>query len=79
MRSFGRCIWLCGWLLQRLNNEKMPLVLDDVIDVTDESQLTGVLKAMSMVNTEQTILLTSDKDLVNRLEDMHIACNVVTL
>lgn len=62
-----------------LNNEKMPLVLDDVIDVTDESQLTGVLKAMSMVNTEQTILLTSDKDLVNRLEDMHIACNVVTL
>ena len=62
-----------------LNNEKMPLVLDDVIDVTDESQLTGVLKAMSMVNTEQTILLTSDKDLVNRLEDIHIACNVVTL
>ena len=62
-----------------LNNEKMPLVLDDVIDVTEESQLTGVLKAMSMVNTEQTILLTSDKDLVNRLEDMHIACNVVTL
>ncbi len=62
-----------------LNDEKMPLLLDNVVDVTDESQLTGVLKAISTVDTEQVILLTSDKTLMKKLEDMHITCNVVTL
>ena len=57
----------------------MPLLLDDVVDVSDERQLTGVFKAISTVDTEQVILLTSDSELMKKLEDMRITCNVVTL
>ena len=57
----------------------MPLLLDDVVDASDERQLTGVFKAISTVDTEQVILLTSDSELMKKLEDMRITCNVVTL
>ena len=62
-----------------LDDEKMPLLLDDVVDASDERQLTGVFKAISTVDTEQVILLTSDNELMKKLEDMRITCNVVTL
>ncbi len=62
-----------------LDDEKMPLLLDDVVDASDERQLTGVFKAISTVDTEQVILLTSDSELMKKLEDMRITCNVVTL
>ena len=57
----------------------MHLMLDDVVDASDERQLTGVFKAISTVDTEQVILLTSDSELMKKLEDMRITCNVVTL
>jgi len=38
-----------------------------------------VYKAISTVDTEQVILLTSDSELMKKLEDMRITCNVVTL
>ena len=62
-----------------LDDEKMPLLLDDVVDASDERQLTGVFKAISTVDTAQVILLTSDSELMKKLEDMRITCNVVTL
>ena len=57
----------------------MPLVLDDVVSVADEKQLSGLLEVIKGVGTDQTILLTSDKALLKKLDDMHITCNVVTL
>ena len=64
---------------QVLDTENMPLVLDDVVSATDEKQLSGILDVIKGVGTDQTILLTSDKALLKKLDDMHITCNVVTL
>ena len=62
-----------------MNGEKMPLMLDDVVDATDDQQLIGVLKAISTVQTDQTILLTSDKELAARLESRHVKFNSIEL
>ena len=62
-----------------MNGEKMPLMLDDVVDAADDQQLIGVLKAISTVQTDQTILLTSDKELAARLESMHVKFNSIEL
>ena len=62
-----------------MNGEKMPLMLDDVVDAADDQQLIGVLKAISTVQTDQTILLTSDKELAARLEGMHVKFNSIEL
>ena len=64
---------------QVLDTENMPLVLDDVVSATDKKQLSGILDVIKGVGTDQTILLTSDKALLKKLDDMHITCNVVTL
>lgn len=62
-----------------MNGEKMPLMLDDVVDAANDQQLMGVLKAISTVQTDQTILLTSDKELAARLESMHVKFNNIEL
>ena len=62
-----------------MNGEKMPLMLDDVVDAADDQQLIGVLKAISTVQTDQTILLTSDKELAARLESRHVKFNSIEL
>lgn len=61
------------------DDEKLPLLLDDVIGAADEAQITGVLMAIGMVGTDQIILLTSNKEFVERLESMHVKCNIVDL
>lgn len=61
------------------DDEKLPLLLDDVIGAADEAQITGVLRAIGMVGTDQIILLTSNKEFVERLESMHVKCNIVDL
>ena len=62
-----------------LDDEKMPLLLDDVVSTVDDDGLDGVLKAISYVETEQIILLTSDESVVSRLQNMDCKCNVVAL
>ena len=62
-----------------LDDEKMPLLLDDVVSTVDDDGLDGVLKAISYVETEQIILLTSDESVVSRLQNMNCKCNVVAL
>ncbi len=60
---------------QVMDNEKLPLILDDVVDAVDEKQLAGVLNAISSVGSEQVILLTHDRKLTDMMETMNIRCS----
>lgn len=62
-----------------MNCEKMPLILDDVVNAENENQLMGVLDVVKKSGAEQVLLLTSDKALMQKLEDMNITCNQITL
>ena len=62
-----------------MNKEKMPLVIDDAINLKEGMQSEDILKAVSKTGAEQTIILTSDENMVQKLTDANIMCNIVRL
>lgn len=62
-----------------LGTEKLPLVLDDVVSVTDRESLTNALRAIGTVKTDQIIWLTSDAGVADMIRDMNIAANLIEL
>lgn len=62
-----------------MNKEKMPLVIDDAINLKEGMQSEDILKAISKTGAEQTIILTSDENMVQKLTDANIMCNIVRL
>lgn len=77
VRSVYLAVRLC--VAEIMNTERLPLVLDDVVDVTDRAGLEGVLKAISSVNTEQVVVLTSDDRLSGMIKEMNVPVNTVNL
>lgn len=62
-----------------VDNERLPLVLDDVVDVDDRDGLMDALRAVGMVKTEQIILLTSNRDIADMIGEMNVPANIVEL
>lgn len=58
---------------------RMPVILDDVIEADDSEKLLSVVECLNTIETEQLIILSSNKELADKLTDIDIAYNMVEL
>lgn len=54
---------------------KMPVIIDDAIWAKDSRQLLDIVECLNTIGTEQLIILTSDKELGNKLSKINIQYN----
>ena len=59
--------------------DKMPVIFDDVLDGIDENLFTKILDVMGRIKTDQILILSSSKSLINMLDDGAYEYNLVKL
>ena len=57
----------------------MPVIIDDVIDISDKDLLFNLVECLNTIDTEQIIILTSDADMGTLLSDINIGYNEIKL
>jgi uncharacterized protein YhaN len=62
-----------------LITEKMPIILDDIIPAETSTQLNNILTCLNHINTEQTIIFTSNQNMKTMLDELAVEYNYVSL
>ena len=63
----------------RMSEEKLPLVIDDIVDFQGEADARAFLDVLSGISTEQIVLLTSNAYIRRAMDAEHMAYNHVSL
>ncbi|MBR1816002.1 MAG: AAA family ATPase [Lachnospiraceae bacterium] len=66
-------------MTRSLCKDKMPVVIDDILDGADSNLLAGFIEAVGRIKTDQLLILSSDKALVNMLDEGAYEYNLVKL
>ena len=59
--------------------DKMPVIIDDILDGADNSMLAKFIEAVGRIKTDQLLILSSDKALINMLDEGAYEYNLVKL
>ena len=59
--------------------DKMPVIIDDILDGVDKNLLVRFLEVVEKMKTDQLLILSSDKSLINMLDDGAYEYNLVKL